>query len=46
MTESNIQSTDVATDDIALDTDVVEVPNPGASYDPTGNGELDELRQS
>lgn len=45
MTDSNIQSTDVATDDVSLELDVVDVPNPGATYDPTGNGELDELRQ-
>ena len=47
MTESNIQSTEVVTDQVIVDNvemDIEEVPNPGASYDPTGNSELDELR--
>lgn len=45
MTQSNIQSTAVLEEDIALEAEVAEVPNPGASYDPTGNGELDALRE-
>ena len=47
MTESNIQSTEVVTDQVTVDNvemDIEEVPNPGASYDPTSNSELDELR--
>ena len=45
MTDSTIQSTAVLEEDIALETEVAEVPNPGASYDPTGNAELDGLRE-
>ena len=46
MTSSNIQPSDVVTDDIALETPIQEVPQyiSGLSYDPAGNAELDDIR--
>lgn len=48
MSDSNIQSTEGVNDQVLVDNmdmDIAEVPNPGASYDPTGNEDLDNLRQ-
>ena len=45
MTDSTTVNIAENFDDDNNENDVVDVPNPGASYDPTGNGELDELRQ-
>merc|ERR1711991_351365 len=44
MTDSFLTDIDGASEDV-IETAEVEVPNPGASYDPTGNSELDALRQ-
>ena len=46
MTSSNVESSDVVSDDIALETPIDELPqySSGLSYDPAGNPELDDVR--
>ena len=44
MTDSFLTDIDGTSEDV-MDPAEVEVPNPGASYDPIGNVELDELRK-
>ena len=45
MTDSTVTTVDGNFDDDNINEKIIDVPNPGASYDPTGNNELDALRQ-